>query len=742
MLESSLYINLSSALNNPRITTQNPRNIVIIADTVEIPDDFTFSLEDQTMIIVARRIVGGGSGTIFLDTMPNSNEAVTIFSPEVSANLNVIALSQDDRPVNIYSVKGSDVGTGEGIFFSGGKYETKSVEGDITDFLEVGTEGYQQLFSKVFDMAASSFDQNPELSIEILTWLESVISAAPRMLADNEPMANLYIQVGNLKQFYILNNKGDNYVPSLDQSVYETTFTAYLDAMEGYQNKYERFRDQSSNIRDRMLEAELMLDTIGDNSSVQGTFVIRSESRIREIEVSLENILRQYNEQERNTRAAKLEFDIGLERWERYQDYKLAFEIISTLSSIASSYGSAITGGNDYASGIITDVTEASEEVKNMAARIKGLSTITEKLTNSIKGLVDLTTAIKTNMKYDRLIGKFNSINYDIPTLRESNTAWDALLIDAVSYLRLAVTNEVRGAIPYRAEVEKLVAYGKSFNAARIALVQEQSRLVDLLITQSANENEADRINSLIVTIEEDQSGLEELEQRLYRSLNSIKRPIYIALKNYESAFNYWSLSESSVQPSLNGSYSDYKSDYATLKEELESAYSNFYPVPQDFNDEAITLSDPEQLADFSEDGIINITVGLESPAFYEYDRVRINTVQAIIEGDELPVGTEFQVKIESNGEYKDKWESDQFIFNSRPLLRDFEYRFTGNGDGDIYILTSGTPSTSFISQYFQPTPFSTWTITLINKDEFDLSKVDSIRLEFSGSRVRNWNRE
>ncbi|WP_281560794.1 hypothetical protein [Thalassomonas sp. RHCl1] len=741
MVTADLYVNLSEALFNPQIGAKKPATIVIVADTVEIPDNFAINLKNQSLFIYARRIIGSGSGTISLDGGANSSELVGVFAQEVSASLSTIAFFPDGS-YNLDNIGGHELGNGELITVLAGQHQKQTVSGDLSGYLQQNVEGHQQVFEKAFDMAASIYDQNPALSISMLTWVEKSLRASPVVLEQNPFIANLYTQAANLKQFVEFSNRGDNYVPYLDRNLYQSTYASYLDTMQDYQGQFERFSDQGKEVAVRKADAELMLANINDAMVAEAAIAEQAQQNISELETSLAAIQEQFTAQEVSVFTTRSAFLVGLENWKTEQELKVALEVFGAVASLGGAVAGVFVGNVEGLNALAADIPDTAVELTQLSIKIKTVANVLEKVTSAVKGVSDLTNTIKRDIKYDDIATSFENLNFNIPSLHESNNAWEVLLIDVKDQLSWASSLGIDEARPYLAELEKLIVYGKSINAVQIDLAQEQSRLVELLIAAEVNKNRVARIESLIADIDNDQSALAELETAFHRALNSLKRPMFVALANYEAAFNYWGLTRSKVTPSLNKSYLDYKLDLATLDNEYELALNSFSPSPQDFYINSIEITDAQQIADFAADGALSVNIAQDHPAFSLFDRVRLDTVRVVLQGKELPTGTNYFIDINSNGEYQDRWQGNKYTFNANPLYRLFGYQLTNGevADTQFSIITDGSIADKFEFAYFEPTPFSTWSLALREPTTVDLSKVESIRLEFSGNAIPKVN--
>ena len=182
----------------------------------------------------------------------------------------------------------------------------------------------------------------------------------------------------------------------------------------------------------------------------------------------------------------------------------------------------------------------------------------------------------------------------------------------------------------------------------------------------------------------------------------------------------------------------EYKLDLAKLNDEYTQALNRFQPAPQDFTIKSIKITDPQQLADFAKDGKLSVHIDQNNPAFRPFDRVRLRTVRAVLQGSQLPTNTEYYIDIRSNGEYQDRWKGKQYTFNANPLYRLFAYNLkSSNVNTATYdLITDGSITNKLAFAYFEPTPFSTWSFSLQTPNKIDLKLIESIQIEFIGNAI------
>jgi hypothetical protein len=137
----------------------------------------------------------------------------------------------------------------------------------------------------------------------------------------------------------------------------------------------------------------------------------------------------------------------------------------------------------------------------------------------------------------------------------------------------------------------------------------------------------------------------------------------------------------------------------------------------------------------------------MDDPEFEGLNRVRLSTIRVWLEGISLkPHSDSVYINITTAGNYLDRYNSQNYQFSSKELKRAFKYRIADKGqnpdwkfDNDTFgfVQIDGSVDKEVAYAYFQPTPFSEWSISLTsNNTGVDFSKVSKITMYFEGSAI------
>ena len=741
---SDLYVNLKEWVSKQNLYKTKPSKVYIFADTLEVADNFNLVINNQNIVIFARRIVGSGVPTFVLGQQ-SAAAAITVIAEEMETPFNVLAFTPEGS-IKVDTIQ-TNSSKSTSIILSGEHYIKQQISTNLASNIQLAKEQFLEIVSRSFDMAISLYDSHPQTSIAILNWLEISMRNAGTIVSENPILTDLYLQAVAFKQFTDLSGRSDKFIPYLDRSLYQDKYKAYLDAMISYEQKRERVEEQNSRIEDKIENSRLALGNLDNVIASQNEIEKQSNQNIAKLLNSVRAVEAQYKTQELTVLSARSDYLYGIEVWKTQQQLNAALAIFKVIAEIGSAVSGVFTGNLSGINAITEQLAatpEALEKAKNLATNIKNVTGIIDSITKTVTGIASLTTEVKSTARIQSISETMGSFNFAIPSLNESNLAWDLMLAEVRSNLRYADSLGIRGARVYLLELEKQILLGKAINTSQINLVQEQAKLVDLLLTRKVTLNQKTRVESLINTALNDNSALQSIEQELSRVSLHLKRPMFVALSNYVAAYEYWALKESVITPSLNKSYLDYKVDLAAIENEYVNALNRFQPAPQDFNIDNFIIDDPKQIEALVKTGELNFNIPLEQQQFCAFDRVRLGKIRVFAEGDNLPYGKQFKMLISNGGNYYDRYEEEEFKFSANPLTRAFYYRLDDAANNQVSIITDGALSDKYAYAYFEPTPFTNWNVTLKNFDANAqennqyLKSIQRLRVEFSGNGIPN----
>ncbi|WP_392339772.1 hypothetical protein [Moritella marina] len=461
-LVSGMLLDLSTILNDYSLTTgaNKPNAIVIVADTLTVTESVITNLTNQRLFIFSRNIIGNKAVTLNIDARTSNSVSLGIFAKNINDNINVITLLPSSYEFDI-AMPVTD-GFGEIYTITETLYNKTIIKNEIDGLITIDSAPYLAVFNHSFDMAASIFDSDPELSIAMLDWVESVLRFMPATISENVELKSLYLQVSNLKQFIQLSYNNPNYVPGLNHDMYEYTYASYLAAMGAYEDKYQNYIDRNIALADRKQLATLMLEDLQSASNAEFAIIERSVNQVNQLRGSLIKQTTNYQGQDTNILKAQIAFRQGLETFEDRATIQTVFDVVSAIANA----GTAIAGsaGGDP-SGLIKFIATLPDLGTKVILLKKKLDYIAKKqreIQESLATIDAFSNDVKYQVVVDDIAKFYNTVQHTVPTLEASNLVWDEFLIDARADFAPVIGAGVPGATPYLAELERLAAQAKS----------------------------------------------------------------------------------------------------------------------------------------------------------------------------------------------------------------------------------------------------------------------------------------
>jgi hypothetical protein len=381
--------------------------------------------------------------------------------------------------------------------------------------------------------------------------------------------------------------------------------------------------------------------------------------------------------------------------------------------------------------------------LKKLMTSLKAVYELSSSVLGAAQNLTDATTVIdgmrSTELKAGDDIG--------------SADAWQIFALKADNVLDAAIEGGVGYAKEYREALDILAIYGTSLASAQVAAIQAAQECARVLLQRQLAQRQQARLDQLVDALTRGQEPIALMMQQFYQRYLDAKSSLYGALQNYRAAYLYWALAPSTVQPRIVDPINQLESGLESLTAitlDNAAALSRFDPPPAPILGKSITTADPAVLAALQKTGTATVTITETAAPFLGLNRVRVDTVRVWLQGARVPYGTRVSIRISTSGNYADRNGRDHFRFVSKPLSRVFEYHTQGSqsreqqpaltfDNGDLgFIEIDGSIDNEVKYAYFQPTPFTEWTVSVdaATNPDVDLSGLRAVTFQFRGSVV------
>lgn len=303
---------------------------------------------------------------------------------------------------------------------------------------------------------------------------------------------------------------------------------------------------------------------------------------------------------------------------------------------------------------------------------------------------------------------------------------------DVFEQFEQGVLLAIEGGQAYRTAFRQLMLCGRSLCRARLAVATATSHLVEMMLQRHSAARSAAIAAALEQNMAQSAARTAAIEQRLFAGVLDAKRAVYLALEAHCRAFEYFTLSPAAPGlPRMTDSVDAFRLAVArTAGRELVPA--TLGQAPQTLEEVEVRCTDPDLLRGLKEGGMISWTLKADGEELAGYARVRIDRVRVFAEG--LPPGRDVRVDIETTGAYEDRSVDGQVrSFAGPPMHRRFAYRH--QVDGKDTITVDGDISYRYSRDFFLPTPFTTWSLTVCAPDgrPLNLAPLTGLRMCFHG---------
>jgi hypothetical protein len=709
---------------------------IFVADTLLLDDVVSENIQGKNIVILARVIKG--DGLIGFSQLEDATTSVTIIADRIESGIAITSASGNITRVEdkeqsfkftYRNLRGNELVS----------YDSGSIEGTVVQL----NEDRDYIFNLAYDYGMSAYDSEPQLSINMLKWYADLLASSDALINDESQwdFDDIFRSLKSLGLFFSTSQKAQNFVPVLDLKLYSDSYSRTLDAMEAFQSEYDQFENNQNDVQARKASAHLMLRKLDNALSAQKDIIENQERQIASFQKSITSKIENFKEQEAVVDAAKQKFRKGIIDYQHKFIAGIAVEVFSTLADLGSSVISAFVIGPAAIEGTAKAVGDAAQDVKqavDMGKRLEQLSKDIKKIKDLGTNLGNILKLVKDNQLTAELNGLMRDIGVDVPDLGDSSTGWALARIDIDTALGAAQELGVLGTREYKNELNKLMTWGASVSGLQVKAIVTTYRLTELQLAKEAIEKDYNSVLQYIDKLDTDQQALEEVERYLFRAYNLFKRPLYSALLNYNAAYKYHTFKDSTVNPRINASYLEYNQNLVSMDQQLKRAIEGFFGnPPQSFSVEA-DINDQATLTSLRERGEFNFIIDDQNHEtfgggiFNNKERVRLDSIGVEVYGSDLKDGR-YEFQITHSGEFRDFYKKQPFTFNTEESNRIYSYDKKGQ---DYRVITPGDISENFGEYIFKPTPFSTWTVKLFEHEKIDLSKVENIKLTFTGEWV------
>jgi hypothetical protein len=736
---SGLEVSLSDVMTRAFADGRKPTVITIFADVLKV-DVAEITLAGGGIFMAARRIEHG--------TTPLAIR----FGGAAAASAAVLAQSLDEPlTVTVHAGGGEHTlslppatGLGQAFTLRDGTAAVAGVDA-VRGSYDWATP-HRRALMMVLQHGAAAFDSHPAVAGDMFSYVV-------RATAGVEAAADLHDQAVSLLATLNASTSSVVYVPALDRAVYEEEARAFADAALAHEAARRQFQAAGADAAARADAARLMQARYRDTAGFNETLLAQAKANLLEAQAAAIDAYAVADKAQSEARVAAGHFKTEADIWAERKKVEAAFGIIMSIVSIAGAV--ALVAAGDVAAEAaafkqVQELAVAADDVKKIAKAVDEFRTMgvnAKKLETTLKGIARTAEAMS---KLSELIITINALSKEASTkvnpvafspagLQSTDPQWDIFVLDFDAMIAPAVSADIPGAAEYQLAVRKLAVYAKAAMAAQGAAISAAQDVFRLTLQARMDRAQEARITDYIGRLGSDADAADALEQIFLSRELAMRVSFFTAVRGYASAYHYWALKPSRVRPSITTPVSDLMTDLAVIKGEYEEALQRFNPPPQKLGNVVCAIR-PDATGPLAgvvqalkSDRRASVAIPLTEPGFSGFGRVRLGAMRVWLEGVDGKQGAPVTVDIASSAQFEDRRDGAAQRFASVPVRRSF--RYAGLVGDDDAIQLDGVVEDRERFRYFQPTPFSQWSLSV--PQDVDLSNLTGILLEFQGSAIR-----
>lgn len=755
-----MYQDLSIIKESVRNSGFTPVMTTIYADVLVVPDLTNWLLQSAGLVIFARRIEVTGSATVILDYQQTNSAQLVVFAREMVGILSATAVISSKEQPTIFKITQENVSPGISINNKNGAAASQAIS------LKQGlsfqlAEDMQLYLNNAFIFGSLLYDQNQALAISIFLWVKG-------WAAQSDQLEELFYRSASLATLLTSEvnaaANGAAFVPYLTSSVYTELANAFADDAAKYESDYMELSTQKA-----LTEQGIALAK---------TMVANAESEVAYVNALLEQANNNYNNAEAAARKAKTNFNIqqiavngvaaqfeqiGIPDYERQQIIKAVTSLVTAVVTFGGAISLMAVGDEAAApaaaEGAVASVeavagaAETGAEVAKLAKSLADTMKELKKLVEVLQKVYELAKAVK--QVADDIISAKDQMNV-IQEMQDTTDGADLSAADGWTIFKIQADNALQDPIDLKIEYAKaykeamdiLVVYGQSLSAAQLAVIKAGQQAAAITFQLHYARQKQDNLQKLVDDLKANEAPILLMMQQFYQKYLDGKSSLFAALKSYRDSYFYWALRKSSVQPKIIDPVTDLNAgiqDITKIAMDKANAFTEFDPPPQEMENMFFEITDPSALKQLQTGGKASWVLPLNDQEFAGLERVRLSNIRVWLEGASFNKGSNSVfMTITTAGNYLDRYKNTNYQFNSKELTRTFKYmvanqgtkpnwRFDNGSSG--FVQVDGAVDKEVAYAYFQPTPFSEWSISLLsNNPGLDYSGISKITMVFKGT--------
>lgn len=628
-----------------------------------------------------------------------------------------------------------------------------------------GFDACREFLARVLLTAQSVFDAGrADDATRILDRLDTLLALHPGVAS----WQALQAQCAATREMSLPQLPGMDRVPTLSPSVYDDVAQSYGPALTAFANQFDQFLDRSVAIEHRKRAATLMLRKEDNAIKFQSLVIDQLERNLRAAMDNLDRAEASMQAQIRRVEEAEKVFQSGLDRWRRGRRREAELAIAGAVFSAVVGIAKIFAGKPADVAGVAAQAAKAGQIIAKIAVTLKKLEKILQAVWKLVEMIRKILPAATRRLNAAALAARMGDVRREADASNldgapSESAYWDQFWVEVEEALAPAIGGGVSGATEYLRHLKVLIIYGRAMTAAQTAIapIAQELAQANLLakLAEEQHEATARQIESL-------EAGVPSsvLAATLWARHRSVRRAVFVALRNFDAAHRYWALTSERAPRDPNRPITDHVGDLldiADLKLGAQRALERFDPRPQDFIRVGFEVPAAD-FADFLRDGSFTLRFMPDFgpvAGWGRVGRVRVNEVAVWIvwknDRNEDNRASVVEFTVQTDGSYYDqRLESGkvkEFRFIGPRVNQTFRHRpARSRRRRENSIIVRARVADDFRAQFSEPTLFTGWHFSLpmdgkgaVDPEVLEVlrSAAKGIELEFSGNYIKDVDR-
>ncbi len=541
---------------------------------------------------------------------------------------------------------------------------------------------------------------------------------------------------------------GLHFVPALRLNEYGTLAKETQVALEAVENEYREHFNRERGLADQKKSATRMLGHYRNAKAFADKLLAQAAEEMAAASDATALAQRRLDERRSEIDASQAAFDAGIEARRAELEREAVWAVITGVFELGAGIAAVVATGGAAAPVAAAGAAQAAKSGAEAASKIKKLVELIKKIKKVIDAIAKVAAFYaKLKAAFDA-IGKPDQARKRVaeagsalpdpldPEDQMNAADWDEFMVGLDTLFKPALAQGIAGADDYLLAMKKMAVRGKDLVGTHAELERAQHQFQQCLWQTLRDEADIADMQVRIDALSAERGAGSVLMTYYAQVRDRLKFRLIHAIENMADAYRFETLREPDARPGIMQSGAELARTLNELQQALVSA-KEARAAQSTWNDYRAEV-DGNVLARLKATGSMSWVVGLEN--FTDCDRVRVAEVLVWMRGN---LGPQRRViDISTSGHYVDRLRGHEYEFSARPLQRCFSYEPDAHGkDTDRW----GDPvwvalrANDVEGDLFQPTAFTTWTISVSKKgaDGPDLQQLTELVLEFKGTATR-----